>query len=160
MKKLLLTLTCIAGFSGMGFAQTEKEDVAMAESIFGKAKKTIIMENIQIDDLKKTEFWNVYDEYEIKYDAISIERLKIIKEYAINYETLSDTTATRLATELIENSEKYDHLYKAYLGRFKKIVGGLKAATLYQIELYIQTAIQANVQSQVPVIGQLKQLEH
>jgi hypothetical protein len=38
MKKLHITLTCIAGFSGMVFAQMEKKDVAMAESIFGKAK--------------------------------------------------------------------------------------------------------------------------
>jgi hypothetical protein len=65
MKKLHLTLTCIAGFSGMVFAQMGKKDVAMAESIFGKSK-TIIMENIQIDDLRKIAFWHLYDAYEIK----------------------------------------------------------------------------------------------
>jgi len=64
MKRIILTLTFLITFSALALAQTEKEDIAIAEAVFGKAKKTIIAEYMQIDENHKTEFWHLYDDYE------------------------------------------------------------------------------------------------
>ncbi|GLU55182.1 hypothetical protein Dfri01_46430 [Dyadobacter frigoris] len=160
MKKRVITLICISAFSLAAQAQTQKEDIAIAQSIFGKTKKTIINEYVRISDEKKSAFWGLYDQYEEKSNAISRDRLGIIKQYADSYQTLDDEVANKLAEELLDNSERYNKLYKEYLKKFKKEIGGLKAATLIQIELYIQTAIQANLQSQIPVIGELDKLQN
>ncbi|HSY61716.1 MAG TPA: hypothetical protein VK796_07555 [Cytophaga sp.] len=160
MKRIFLTLTFLITFSAFALAQTEKEDTAIAEAIFGKAKKTIIAEYLQIDENQKTEFWNLYDKYEDKSNAIWIERLGLIKQFVESYNTLEDATASRLAEGLMKNTVKLDQLHQEYFSKFQKVIGGLKAATLYQIEIYIQTAVQSNVQSNIPVIGEIQKLQH
>jgi hypothetical protein len=160
MKKVSLTLICMSFFSLLAVAQTEKEDVAIATSIFGKTKKAIITDYMQIDVKDSKAFWDLYDQYEDKDNVINLERLALIKQYADNYNTLDDALATKIAGEYFNNTAKYNSLYKVYFEKFKKLVGGVKAATLFQIEIYIQTAIQANLQSQIPVIGELQKLQH
>lgn len=160
MKTIVLTIVCMVAFSAIAFAQTEKEDIAIAESIFGKAKKAVISEYIQIDADKKDAFWKLYDQYEEKNNAITLERLTLIKKYADNYANIDDALATSLAGDLIENNEKYDHLYKQYFGKFRKEVGGLKAASLFQIEFYIQTAMEHKLQKRIPIIGQMQEVQN
>jgi hypothetical protein len=160
MKKVSLTLICMSFFSLLAVAQTEKEDIAIATSIFGKTKKAIITDYMQIDDKDSKAFWDLYDQYEDKDNVINLERLALIKQYADNYNTLDDALATKIAGEYLNNTAKYNSLYKVYFEKFKKLVGGVKAATLFQIEIYIQTAIQANLQSRIPVIGELQKLQH
>ena len=63
------------------------------------------MKNKQIEDLEKTDFWNLSDEYESAYDVISRGQLRIIKQYAINYNPTGDTIPVRLAAKMIGNSE-------------------------------------------------------
>jgi hypothetical protein len=131
-----------------------------AEAIFGKAKKTIIAEYIQIDENKKTEFWKLYNKYEDQNNATLLERLGLIKQFVESYDTLDNVNAARIAEGLMNNTAKLDHLHREYFDKFQKVIGGLKAATLYQVELYIQTAVQSNVQSHIPVIGEIQKLQH
>jgi hypothetical protein len=160
MKRIFLTLIFLITFSALALAQTEKEDTAIAEAIFGKAKKTIIAEYIQIDENKKNEFWKLYDEYEDKNNVILLERFGLIKQFVESYDTLDDATAPPIAEGIMNNTAKLDHLHREYFGKFQKVIGGLKAATVYQIELYIQTAVQADAQSHIPVVGEIKKLQH
>jgi len=145
-----------AGLAYSASAQSEKEDLAIAQSLFGKAKKSIITEHIRLSEQEEAAFWKLYDEYETKAMQISAERLKLIDQYASQYNSLSDDQATILATAYLDNSSKYTALYKDYLKKFTKQIGGTRAATLIQVEIYIQTAIQAYLQQQIPVIGELK----
>jgi len=160
MKRALLTIIFIAGSFFIASAQTEKEDIAIAQSIFGKTKKAVISDNIQISETEQKAFWALYDQYETKSNEINMARLDLIKRYADNYNTLTDESAAKLATDYIDNSAKYFALYKDFFPKFKKVMGGVKAATLIQLEIYMQTAIQANLQSQIPVIGQLQKQQH
>ncbi len=160
MKKLLVTWLCLNACSLMAWGQTEKEDIAIVQSLFGKTKKAIISDYIQVSQADQTAFWELYDEYEDKANKIGADRLGIISRYASNYSTLDEETAGKLAKDLLDNSARYNKLYKNYLRKFTKQVGGLKAATLIQIELYVQTAIQASLQSQVPVIGEITRIQN
>jgi len=107
MKRALLKIIFIAGFFFMASAQTEKEDIAIAQSIFGKTKKAVISDNIQISEIEQKAFWALYDQYEIKSNEINMARIDLIKRYADNYNTLTDESAAKLATDYIENSAKY-----------------------------------------------------
>ena len=160
MKKILLILTFITCFCAIATAQTEKEDIAIAQSIFGKTKKEIILDNMQIPETEKYAFWAVYDEYETEDNRINLARIELIKRFADNYDTLSDDMASKIAADYIQNSASYFELYKKYFPKFKKVVGGVKAATVIQLEIYIQTAIQARLQAQIPVIGGLEKHEY
>lgn len=157
MKKNLLFLTFALLSSLSSFAQIDKEDIAIAEAIFGKNKKKIFTDYMQIPDTEHI-FWKLYDEYEGKRKVISSERLGLLSQYAAEYDSLNDVNAAKLAEAYIANTDKINKLNKTYFRKFNKAVGGLKAATLYQIETFIETSVRAKLQSEIPVIGELQKM--
>ena len=46
------------------FAQSNKEDVDLIQSMFGKAKKELVQEYMTIPEAKSAKFWSLYDTYE------------------------------------------------------------------------------------------------
>ncbi len=153
--RLLLILPVLLLTGVNASAQDGHEDLVIAQALFGKTKKAIVAEHIRLSDQEKPGFWALYDEYEARAVTIGTERLQLIKRYAAQYDSLSDESAAALAQQYLDNTAKYNSLYRDYLKKFKKLVGGLRAATLIQLEVYIQTAIQSDLQQQIPVIGEL-----
>ena len=141
------------------FAQLNSEDAAIAQALFSKTKKVLISSYMEIEDTPtNSAFWKLYDEYEANRKAIFQERFYLLKEYSDKYMSLDDATAAKLAEGFMENTTKVDKLNKQYFKRFRKLVGGLQAATLFQIEVYAQTALQNDTNMQIPIIGELQKI--
>ena len=160
MKAGILVISLWAGFSIAAAAQADKEDVRIALAVLNKNKKALITDVIKTDDTHKEVFWKLYNEYEDKYDKLMTGRIGIIQQYVAAYDSLGDVKATQLVENIQKNTQQLDELHSSYFVKFRKVIGGRNAATLYQLELYIQTAIQFNVQSELPIIGQLKQAQN
>src|SRR3954454_10427273 len=96
------------------FAQSNKEDVDMIQSAFGKEKKDIVSQYMQVNAQKSDAFWKLYDEYEDKRKAIGRERISLIEQYANSMDSLSDSKAKQLATSTLANDAKYTGLYQSY----------------------------------------------
>jgi hypothetical protein len=137
------------------FAQSNKEDVDMIQSAFGKEKKDIVKEYMQVDAQKSDAFWKLYDEYEDKRKAIGRERISLIQQYADSWDSLDDKKAQQLASATLANDAKYTSLYQAYLTKFSSVVGAKNAAKLFQLETYLQTMTKLWVMDQIPFIGEL-----
>jgi len=141
-------------------AQLYSEDAAIAQAVFAKTKKALISSYMNIDDSpSNAEFWRLYDAYEAKRKAIFQERFYLLKEYSDKYMNLDDATAAKLADAFMESAAKIDKLNKQYFKKFRKLVGGLQAATLFQIEVYTQTALQNDANMQIPIIGELQKMK-
>lgn len=154
MKKLLIIICLASGF-GHVKAQSNKEDIDLIQSAFGKDKKTLVSVYMNVPAKDSVAFWKLYDEYEDKRKAIGKERIDIIQQYADQYETLTDEQATKLAQSAFNNNQKYDKLYESYFPKFSAILGGKNAAKLFQLELYLQTVVRAVIMDNIPFIGQL-----
>jgi len=137
------------------FAQSNKEDIDIIQSEFGKEKKDIVNQYMQVNAQKSDAFWKLYDEYEDKRKAIGRERLNLIEQYANSMDSLSDSKAKQLATSTLANDAKYTSLYQSYFPRFSNIVGGRDAAKLFQLEAYLQTITKLYIMDQIPFIGEL-----
>jgi len=140
-------------------AQLYSEDAAIAQALFSKTIKVLVSSYLDIDDTpQNAAFWRLYDDYEVKRKAIFQERFFLFKEYSDKYLNLDDATAAKLAQGFMENTGKLDRLNKQYFKKFRKLVGGLQAATLFQIEVYTQTALQNDAHMQIPIIGELQKI--
>jgi hypothetical protein len=155
MKKHFLLVIVLLMGGAAAFAQSDKEDIAIAQAIFGKTKKAVIADHIQLNDQEKDGFWKLYDEYEGKATALGADHLKLIERYANQYNSLNDESASAIAESYLANNAGYTELYKEYFKKFKKQIGGLRAAELIQLEIYMRTAVQAQLQKQIPVIGEI-----
>src|SRR4051795_12150090 len=117
MKKLFIYSTSFAVMLLLSFpvfAQSNKEDIDIIQSAFGKEKKDIVKEYMQVNEQKSGAFWKLYDEYEDKRKAIGRERINLIQQYADNMDSLNDSKAKQIGTSTLENDAKYNSLYQSY----------------------------------------------
>ena len=73
MKKLFsysAFFTALLLLSFSVFAQSNKEDIDIIQSAFGKEKKDIVNQYMQVNAQKSDAFWKLYDEYEDKRKTI------------------------------------------------------------------------------------------
>jgi hypothetical protein len=136
-------------------AQSETEDRVIMQNIFGKEKRALIAERIRLSVEEQQAFWQLYDAYEREIMVISAVRLKLIGQYSSEGKLYTDQSDVDVTKSYLDNMEGYNRLDKAYLKKFKKLIGGVRAAIVIQLEIYIQTAIQANLLQQIPLIGNM-----
>jgi hypothetical protein len=159
MKKIIIGLCTILFVTDIAYGQKDNTGIDIVQSLFGRSKRLIINEYMQLDDKERDSFWRIYDQYEEKRKAIEKESLILLKEYADNYDSLNGAEARKLIVNFMDNLEAYNSLYKVYFKKMEKVLGSLKAATFIQLEIFIQTAMQESLQSKVRVIGELERVD-
>ncbi len=155
MKRTLIIAACVFFSFNSLMAQSNNEDIDMVQAAFGKTKKDLVSQYMQVPAKDSVAFWKLYDEYEGKRKALGKARINIIQQYADNYDKLTDAKATELATKTLANDAQYTTLYQTYLKKFSAITGGRSAAKLFQLEVYLQTLVRAKVMTDVPFIDEL-----
>lgn len=154
MKKILIAAVAVL-LSVTGFAQSNKEDVEIIQSLYGKEKKAIAAEFIVLEGVQKDAFWKLYDEYELKRKELGKQRVALLERYAANYASLDDATTDQLIKEMTSVSVKTDKLIATYYNKMKK-AGGVKAAAQFvQLESYMLSVIRASILESIPFIGEL-----
>ena len=154
MKRTILLIVAGICFSIAVKAQADKEDIRIAMALLNKEKKAIISQSIPLDEAHSAEFWKLYDVYEDEYNKLLTQRIGYIQQYIDQYDSLNDATAAEVAEHILDNTRRLDQLHETWFGKFKKAVGGTRAATLYQLELFIQTELQYRMQKQLPLIAE------
>jgi hypothetical protein len=154
MKKLILAL--MLAISTVSFAQsTDKDDVDIVQAVYGKEKTELVSKFMALTGTQADAFAKVYDEYEVERKLLGQKKIQIIKDYAANYENLTDSSADKLAKESLDNNLAYDKLYAKYYDKSKKAIGAINAAKFIQLEVYLQTVIRMEIQTAVPFIGEM-----
>ena len=67
-------------------------------------------------------FWPVYREYEHELAKIGDERIAIIKDYAANFENMTDEKAKNLIERSFKFQEKRTKLRKKYFKKMDKVL--------------------------------------
>ena len=154
MKKLLIAAVVLL-LSTAGFAQSNKEDIEIIQSLYGKEKKAIVAEFIVLEGAQKDAFWKLYDEYEVKRKELGKQRVALLEKYAANYATLDDATTDQIIKEMTSLGAKTDKLIATYYGKLKKSAGVKPAAQFVQFEAYVLSVVRASIMENIPFIGQL-----
>src|SRR5215831_1895847 len=72
------------------------QDIAMLRQDLRSQKKQIIALNMQLTTDEATKFWPIYDQYTAEMTKINDAKYAAIKEYADNFNTLTDDRAISL----------------------------------------------------------------
>ena len=155
MKKLIV-IAVASLLSAAMFAQSNKEDVDLIQSIFGKQKKELVQAYMTIPEAQSAKFWSLYDTYETARKKLGQERIKIIEEYATHYDKLDSKKASDLVTKKFAWADKYTKFQQSYFPKFSAIIGGLQAAKFFQLEDYIENCIRMTIHAEIPFVGELE----
>ena len=156
-KNLFLTLLAMMAFSTFTIAQADiKEDVDYIQREWGLKKMDVVKSYMDLKEPQATEFWKMYEAYEVERKALGKIRLNLLNDYAMHAESLSADKADEIAKATLKNFTAYQKLYTKYYGKAKKILGAVGAAKFIQAENALQTAINHETQLAIPFIGQLE----
>lgn len=137
-------------------AQGQEYDVdgylEMLRSDVKTEKIAIITEVMEFTEEESSAFWPIYREYEFDYSKLGDQRVALIKDYAANYEKMTDEKAKELIDSSIKLQEKRLDLQKKYFKKFQKVLPTIKAAKLMQLENQINLLIDLQIASELPLV--------
>ena len=151
MKKLLSILSVVL-ISTAIYAQSDNDYLELARDVLKTEKKAAIAEVMQLTEVESTPFWTLYNEYQGKLYLVQNKRIALIKDFANNYENLSDEKADQLWINAMAINQEVLKLEKQYYKKFKKILSAGKAARFFQAENKIETMIDAQLALEIPLI--------
>jgi len=107
---------------------------------------------LNIEDSAK--FWPIYNEYDGELTKLNNQRVANIKEYAANYDNMTDAKADELVQNAFEYRKQRAELVAKYYGRVKDALGGVQAARFLQVEEQLLEIIDLQIASSLPLVGQ------
>lgn len=149
MKKLLL-ISFLLSFTSV-FAQDMDSYIELLKSDLKTDKKAIITEVMQFDETQSAAFWPIYKEFEFDLDKLSEKRIANIKDFAANYDVMSDEKAKELIENAFDFQDKRLDLNKKYHKKFANALGPIVAAKYMQLEYQIQLLIDLSINSNLPL---------
>jgi hypothetical protein len=134
-------------------AQDQRADtMQMVRDKIRADKKLLIAENLPLTESEAKGFWPVYESYQKEMSTLNDRMIKLIKDYATNYQTMSDQTAKRLMDEYLAIEAARLKLRQAYLPRFRKVLREKQVARYYQLENKVQAAVSYELAAEIPLV--------
>jgi hypothetical protein len=149
MKKLFL-LAFLLSLTNI-FAQDADSYIEVLRSELKTDKKAIITETMQFTETQSAAFWPVYNEFEYELDKLANKRIANIKDFAANYDSLSDKKADELLMNSFSFLEDRLSLNKKYYKKFAEVLTPTVAAKYMQLEHQIQLVLDLSVAANLPL---------
>ena len=162
MKKTKVAALMLAGAalfeSGVLFAQATAQasgtdkDIQLLRQDVRSQKKQIVAANMQLTDAEAEKFWPVYDQYTAEVTKLGDTRVALIKQYAQNYDTLTDAQANDLMQKWGGLEESVAQLRLKYIPNFEKVVSAKKTALFFQLDRRLSLIIDLQLASAIPLV--------
>jgi len=132
------------------------KDVEMLRANLRANRKELMARNMTLTADEATKFWPVFDQYRKEAIKPNDERWALIKEYAANYNTMTDAQAQ----DYMKRAETVDQQLLAlrlkYVPVFEKVISAKKTALWYQIDRHIDLMINLQLSSMIPMVDTTK----
>jgi hypothetical protein len=131
---------------------TTDEEIKLQLQDLRSEKKQIVSANMQLTEAESLKFWPVYDEYTAETIKNNDIRVALIKEYARNYDTLTDAQAQSLLKRWLEADDAEVQLRLKYIPIFSKILPAKKTTRFIQMDRHLGMLIDVQLMSQIPLV--------
>ncbi|MGH7932413.1 MAG: hypothetical protein ACREQN_04505 [Candidatus Binataceae bacterium] len=148
---------CMLGFISPVVAQTApaKGGVAAQHQLDLAAaraeRKAIVGANMHLNAQEAKAFWPLYDKYEAKMDKIEDRHAREIKEYADNYDTLTNNDATRKLDEVMSIRQADLDTQKEFIPKFRAALSAVQVTRFFQIDSKLRAMVQCQIARMVPL---------
>ena len=151
---LVLTLTIfLAGVTMPALAEEKPADnMQILQEKIKADKKLLVSENMQLTEKEAKAFWPVYDSYQKDIGKLNERLIKLIDEYAQNYETMTDQTAQSLTNKYLALESERVKMLQSYVPKISKAVGSKKAARYLQLENKISAVVKFELAANIPLV--------
>src|SRR5271157_5156782 len=128
------------------------QDIEMLRADLRAQRKQIMAQNMALTADEATKFWPIFDQYRKEAIKPNDERWAVIKEYAANYNTMTDPQAQDYMKRANAVDEQLLALRMKYVPIFEKVISGKKTALCNQTVRHIALRINLKLSAKIPMI--------
>lgn len=149
MKKLV-SLAVLLAVSTIVFSQTTKDELKLAQEIFGMGKKAMVDNFVELP--ADNVFWTIYEEFETERKAYGDKTYNLLLEYAGNYVNYSDARLETIMAESMKQRKAMEKLVQKYYKKVKKECGVKTASQFYFVQRFYDSTLRAHLLGQMPIV--------
>ena len=156
--RLFAAATMISVFALTPVVSLAQEDLLVAEEIeqsraINEAKRqATITANVTFTTEEMGKFWPLYWEYRSAVGAIDEEYIRLIKDYAKSYQSMSNREARKLTEAYVKTEIDRANLKEEYVKKFETALPAAKTMRVMQIESKLDIMVRAAITKQVPLV--------
>lgn len=150
--RFLFTLILFLAFSGTSSAQTALEQqIELTRQTAHTDRKIILMGNVTFSADESAEFWPAWNEYRAAVAANGDRTLALIKDFAANYENMSDQKASELMSDYFSIEMQNLVVKQKFSQEISKFMPALKVMRVIQVENKLDAAINLQLAAEIPL---------
>jgi len=132
--------------------QVADDTVQLMRQDIRSQRKKIVAANLPLTEAEAVKFWPVYDRYVVDHSKIYDTRYALIKEYAQNYNTITDEQANSFIKRWTTTEQEMAQLRLQWMPEFEKVISPKKTAMFYQIDRRLGLMVELQLSSQIPLV--------
>ena len=149
---MVLAITLI-GFVGSVLAQEKPADnMELVKEKIRTDKKLFIATNMQLTESEAKAFWPVYEAYQAELGKLREREIKLIEEFANNFESMSDDVAKNLLDDSLSIDSDHQKLRQSYVSKIRGVLPDKKVARYYQLESKIDAVLEYEMAKRIPLV--------
>jgi hypothetical protein len=133
-------------------AQTLEDEIELTRATIQNQRQQIVAMGMELTEAEGAAFWPVYRAYRGELAVLTDRYLDVIKDYAENFEKLSDQHAERMLSDYFDIEKSKTKVRTKYIKRFKKVLPPKKVTRFYQLENKLDIIVLYEVIDQVPLV--------
>jgi hypothetical protein len=137
--------------SAVVYSQTTSY-IEILKSDINTQRRALITASMDFSEEEAQKFWPVYKEYEREYDSVMDKKMGLLKDYAENYNNMSEEVARQLAKTSFEIQKEQLTLSENYFNKFTKELEIRRAVKLQMILNRIELMLNLQKASTIPVL--------
>jgi len=116
-------------------------------------KKLFIAQNMKLTESEAKVFWPVYEDYQKELGKLVDKTVKLIDNYAANYQAMTDEAAKGLINGYLAIETERVKLMKSFLPKLRKVLPEKEVARYYQLENKIDAVVNYELATQIPLVN-------
>ena len=150
--KSLISLILLLSLSFTASAQTAlDEQIALTRQSAHTDRKIILMGNMTFTSDESANFWPAWNQYRAAMSANGDRTLALIKNFAENYESMTDQKANEILTDHFSIEMQNTVVKQKFSQEINKFLPAQKVMRIIQIENKLDAAIDLQLAAEIPL---------
>jgi hypothetical protein len=149
---MLATLLLVAALQAQAQDTSLENALALARTDIRANKAALIGRALALPDSQAQVFWPLYREFEAETANLWDERIKLVREYAAVYDTLSDAKAREFVQRAFDIDERRVKLNRSTEKAMSKKLPGKTVAHFFQLDGFLSRVVELKVLAALPEI--------
>ena len=152
LKYTLLTILTLSGVTLSAAVSAQSTDaIEVTRAAVQTERKAIVASAMGLSEQESQAFWPVYNDFRAEMNKIIDRHVRLIRDFAKHYNSLSDEKAKAMVTEYLSIEKAKLKLRQRYVRKFEKVLPPKKVMRYYQTENKLDALVNVQLAREIPL---------